>query len=149
MYPQPKGIASYGRVANTETNPLAQIVMLYDGAIKFLNMTARDIEANDLVAKGQHSGRALEIITYLQTILDFERGGAAAQSLDKLYRSITKLVLRASAELDPKLMRRAADLLAPVRDAWETNARNAAAAAVAPVRPANMEMRSAPISRAF
>jgi flagellar protein FliS len=122
MYGKLKGLASYGRVANGEANPLKQIVMLYDGAIKFLNLTAADIEKMDYVAKAEHSNRALDIINYLQSILDFERGGSVAQSLDDLYRSINVLILRASAELDADLMRKAADLLAPVRDAWEINA---------------------------
>jgi flagellar secretion chaperone FliS len=127
MYPQPKAIASYGRVANIETNPLTQVVMLYDGAIKFLSLTAQDIENKDIVAKAEHSNRALDIIHYLQSILDFDRGGSVAVSLDKLYRSVAVLILRASAELDPKLMRRAAELLKPVRDAWEANAQNSRA----------------------
>lgn len=122
MYRQPRALASYGRIANSETNPLKQIVMLYDGAIKFLNMTAADIEAGDLVQKAEHSNRALDIINYLHQILDFEKGGTVAESLDRLYRSVSVLILRASAELDPKLMRKAADLLVPVRDAWEINA---------------------------
>ena len=121
MYSKSNGLASYGKIANTETNPLKQIVMLYDGAIKFLNLTATDIENNDFVAKGEHSNRALDIINYLQSILDFERGGSVAVSLDHLYRSIIVLVLRASAELDASLMRKAAELLVPVRDAWEIN----------------------------
>ena len=122
MYTKPKALASYGKMANAETNPLKQIVLLYDGAIKFLNLTAVDIENNDLIAKAEHSNRALDIINYLQQILDFEKGGTVAESLDHLYRSITVLILRASVELDPALMRRAAELLVPVRDAWETNA---------------------------
>lgn len=121
MYQRNNALASYGRIANTETNPLKQIVMLYDGAIKFLNLTAADIEASDFVAKAEHSNRALDIINYLQSILNFERGGDVAPVLDNLYRRITVLVIRASAELDANLMRRAADLLVPVRDAWETN----------------------------
>ena len=127
MYKQPNALASYGRIANAETNPLKQIVMLYDGAIKFLNLTAADIEAKDYAAKAEHSTRALDIINYLQSILDFERGENIAATLDKLYRSIQVLVLRASAELDADLMRKAAELLAPVRDAWETNAEKLAA----------------------
>ena len=124
MNAQPKALASYGRIANTETNPLKQLVMLYDGAIKFLNLSAVDIEAEDYAAKGEHSNRALDIINYLQSILDFEKGGNVATSLDKLYRSLIVLILRASAELNADLMRRAAGLLQPVRDAWETNAQN-------------------------
>lgn len=124
MYARPKALANYGKIALSESNPLMQIVMLYDGAIKFLNLTADDIDSNNLVAKAEHSNRALDIINYLQTILDFERGGESAVILDKLYRSITVLVLRASAELDADLMRRAAELLVPVRNSWETNAKN-------------------------
>jgi len=146
MYPQPKALASYGRVANIDTNPLTQVVLLYDGAIKFLNLTAQDIENKDMVSKAEHSNRALDIINYLQSILDFERGGSVAVSLDKLYRSIVVLVLRASKELDPKLMRRAAELMIPVRDAWETNSRNTGAPQFE-VLPEGVEMMTAQINR--
>lgn len=125
MYSKPKGLASYGKIANTETDPLKQIVMLYDGAIKFLNLTADDIERQDIAAKAEHSTRALDIINYLQSILNFEKGADVAQTLDNLYRSVTNMVLRASAELDADLMRKAAGFLVPVRDAWETNAQKA------------------------
>lgn len=124
MYSRPKGLANYSRIANTETNPLKQIVMLYDGAMKFINLTAENIENLDFAAKAENSNRALDIINYLQSILDFEKGGEVAVSLDNLYRSITVLMLRASAELNAELMRKAAELLAPVRDAWEINAQN-------------------------
>ena len=128
MFKKSNALASYGKIANTESNPLKQIVMLYDGAIKFLNMTAADIEAEDFAARAEHSNRALDIINYLQSILNFEKGGDVAPALDNLYNRIRVLVMRASAELDADLMRRAADLLSPVRDAWETNAQKTCAA---------------------
>jgi flagellar protein FliS len=122
MYVQPKSLASYGKIANTESDPIRQVVMLFDGAIRFLNLTASDIEAMDFVAKAEHSTRALEIIGYLQSILDFETGREVAISLDRLYRSVTSMILRASAKPDADLMRQVVKLLVPVRDAWETNA---------------------------
>lgn len=121
MYSKPKALANYGKIANTESDPLKQIVMLYDGAIKFLNLTASDIDNKDLVAKAEHSTRALDIINYLRSILDFDRGGDVAPALDDLYSRLVVLILRASAELDADLMRQTAELLQPVRDAWETN----------------------------
>ncbi len=124
MYGRNKALASYGRVANTETNRLQQVVMLYDGAIKFLRLTASDIETGNLAAKAEHSNRALDIVSYLQSILDFERGGEAALIYDNLYNVVTAIIIRASAALDASEMRRAADLLAPVRDAWTTIAAN-------------------------
>jgi flagellar protein FliS len=125
MYAQPKAIASYGRIANTESDPIKQIVMLYDGAIRFLNLSADDIEAGDFAAKADHTNRAFDIINYLQSILDFDRGGDVAVSLDNLYGCVTLMVLRASAGCDADMMRRAGGLLSPVRDAWETNANSA------------------------
>lgn len=122
MYSNPKALSSYGKIANTETNPLKQIVMLYDGAIKFLNLTITDIENKDYVAKAEHSTRALDIINYLQSILDFEQGGEVAENLDNLYRHTVVIILRASGELDVDLMKQAIQLLQPVRDAWQTNA---------------------------
>lgn len=128
MYAQSKGIASYGRMANTETDPIRQIVMLYDGAIKFLNLTAADIDASDFAAKAEHSTRALDIISYLQSILDFEKGNEVAVNLDHLYRSITAMVLRANAKSDSASIRKASELLTPVRDAWRANSEIAAPA---------------------
>jgi flagellar secretion chaperone FliS len=122
MYAKPNALAAYSRIAGAETDPIKQIVMLYDGAIKFLNLSAGDIEAGDFIAKGEHSNRALDIVGYLQSILDFEKGGNVAANLDNLYRSVTALILKASAAPDPGTMRRAARLLTPVRDAWAANA---------------------------
>jgi flagellar protein FliS len=123
MYKRPNALATYNQVANLETNPIQQLVMLYNGAIKFLRLAATDIEAKDALAKAEHSSRALEIIGYLQSILDFERGQDVAPALDTLYSSVTAMILRASMKLDSQLMGRAADLLAPVCDAWAINAR--------------------------
>ncbi len=120
MYERRNALASYGRVANAEKDPMQQIVMLYDGTMKFLHLTAVDIETGDVVSKGEHVNRALDILNYLQGILDFESGGEVAQSLDKLYTLVSMKVLRASARLDADGMRSAAELLAPLRESWMT-----------------------------
>jgi len=122
MFAKPNALTAYGRVANAETDPIQQIVMLYDGGIKFLRIAADNIRSNDFQAKAEHTGRALDIINYLQTILDFERGGEVALALDKFYASITRMILRSSFALDAEMMDKSADLLVPMRDAWKVNA---------------------------
>ena len=109
---------AYGKMANTETDPLQQIVMLYDGAIKFLRLAAADIELGRMVEKAEHSNRVLDIIGYLQSILDFENGGEVALILDSFYSRLTLQILKASATLDTISMNHAAESLLPVRDAW-------------------------------
>jgi flagellar protein FliS len=118
MYGKSSAASSYGRVANSENDPLQQIVMLYDGAIKFLRLAAANIEAKDIPKKAEHVNRALDILNYLQSTLDFELGGDVAPMLDTLYTLVSMNILRASASLDAGGMRAAADLLRPVRDSW-------------------------------
>lgn len=127
MYGRQNALANYGKIANAETDPLRQLVMLYDGAVKFLRLAALDMESGDIAAKAEHSNRALDIIGYLQSVLDFERGGEVAPVLDVFYANLTVKILRASAALNAAEMRRAAELLLPVRDSWEamTNSGNA------------------------
>jgi flagellar protein FliS len=132
MYGKSSALASYGRVANSENDPLQQIVMLYDGAIKFMRLAATNIEAKDIPKKAEHVNRALDILNYLQGILDFENGGSVAQTLDSLYTLVSMKILRASATLDAKGMRAAADLLVPVRDSWTVVAASAKDDATAP-----------------
>lgn len=146
MYGRANAIGSYGRVANAEADPIQQIVMLYEGAIKFLRLAAFSIESRDIAAKAEQTDRALQIISYLQSILDFERGGDVAVSLNMLYTSVTQLTFSASARLDAAEMQRAADLLLPVRDAWVTNAR---AASSTPELPLAAQIPAQPRQIAF
>lgn len=123
MYPN-KGLAQYRQVASMGHNPIQQIAMLYEGAIRFLHLAALDIETKDMKAKAEHSNRALDILNYLRTILNFEVGGEAALALNNLYIEVTAIVLKASIQLNPGLMRRAAQLLMPVAEAWAINAQS-------------------------
>lgn len=124
MYGKNSALASYGKVANTETDPIQQIVMLYDGAIRFLRLASEDIENKRIAEKAHNVNRALDIINYLQGILDFNKAPEVANTLDRLYTAISMQVLQASAKLDATSMRAAADHLAPVRDSWTDIARS-------------------------
>lgn len=151
MYARQNALASYGRVANSETDPLRQIVLLYDGAVKFIRLAADDIQRGDLTAKAAHSNRALDIVGYLQSILDFERGGEVAPVLDQLYSHVTMQILRASAALDADDMRRAAEALRQVRDSWQTAATTASAPlnATVPSSPAPLAAKHTPFAVAL
>jgi flagellar secretion chaperone FliS len=115
--------------------------MLYDGAIKFLRLAAKNIEVRDIEGKLENTTRALDIISYLQGILDFERGGEVATSLDALYTMVNWTVLKASASLNASEMNRAADLLAPVRESWAINAKSGAAVSIPPAAGPNSGSR--------
>lgn len=138
MYGKPSALQNYGRIANSSGDPIEQIVMLYDGAIKFLRLAAKNIEIQDIEGKLENTNRALDIINYLQGILDFERGGDVAISLDALYTMVIWTVLKASASLSASDMNRAADLLVPVRDSWAINAKAGVSTSIPPSVGASM-----------
>ena len=148
MYAKTSALASYGRVANSEADPIQQLVMLYDGAIKFLRLAAQSVDARDIASKAEQTDRALQIVSYLQSILDFEKGGEVAVTFNALYINVTLVILNASAKLDSAEMLRAVELLMPVRDAWAANAAAAAAASM-PLPLAQGALASGQMSRSF
>lgn len=109
----------YQRMAVQTANPLRQITALYDGAVHFLNQAKAALEARDIAAKSEATGRALDIISYLRGILDFEQGGEIAHNLDRLYDYMTTRMLQASARLEVAPYEEVIGLLATLREGWE------------------------------
>ncbi len=79
------GIESYQRTAVSTQSRGRLIVMLYDGAIKFMKLAIQEIEAGNWAAKGQYLIRAQDIIAELNAVLDTEAGGEIARNLRRLY----------------------------------------------------------------
>lgn len=114
----PNRLFSYQQVASATSSRFDQIVQLYDGAIKFLMLAADDIKRKDAAAKAEHINRALAIVDYLRAILDLEKGGEVAQSLDQIYEYITHESLLAGAWLDAGRLESPLRSLRELRSAW-------------------------------
>jgi|WetSurMetagenome_2_1015567.scaffolds.fasta_scaffold113269_2 flagellar secretion chaperone FliS len=99
-------------------SPLELVVMLYDGALRFLLVAADATRRNDLVGKREGMSRATAIIAELQNTLNLQDGGEVAQSLDRMYTYITGRLLDANIKKDPAPIDEAIRLLRPLRDAW-------------------------------
>ncbi|NIA16805.1 MAG: flagellar export chaperone FliS, partial [Planctomycetes bacterium] len=79
------GIETYQETAVTTQTKGRLVVMLYDGAIKFLKLAIKEIEAKNPEAKGKYISKALDILFELNTVLDMDIGGEVAVNLRKLY----------------------------------------------------------------
>jgi flagellar protein FliS len=99
---------------------LELVVMLYDGAIRFLNDAQDAMARRDIRARHVALDKALAIIIHLQSTLDAERGGAISAELDRLYSYISGRLLEGAARNDPTAIVEASGLLANLRDAWHT-----------------------------
>jgi flagellar secretion chaperone FliS len=113
-----RGAQAYYQTQIQSQSPLELVVMLYDGALRFLQMAADGTRRNDLVAKREGMSRSMAILAELQNTLNLQEGGEVAQSLDHLYTYITSRLLDANVRKDPAPVDEAIRLLRPLRDAW-------------------------------
>src|SRR5437870_4598255 len=115
--------ALYKETAVNTASPTRLVVMLYEGAVRFLTRAATDIRNHDLVAKAESIRRALAIIQHLRLTLDTEKGQNMARELDRIYEYATSRVLEGSTKLDARAIEEAIKVLSDLLPAWEETAR--------------------------
>jgi flagellar protein FliS len=114
----PRGADAYRRTAVQSSSPLGLVVMLYDGAIRFV-LEARDaIARKDVSARTNAVSRALAIVAELQNTLNVKDGGEVAQELDRLYTYMSGRLLDVTAKADDEAAKEVHKLLTTLRDAW-------------------------------
>jgi flagellar protein FliS len=112
--------ASAYRDASVLTAPPERlVVMLYDGANRFLFQAAHAMRSGDLTLMNNRMQRAEAIITELRQTLDFEKGGEIATRLDAIYSFCQRHLLDARLKRDPDRIEQVMKLLAELRDAWD------------------------------
>jgi flagellar protein FliS len=110
--------AAYRSSSVMTASPAQLVVMLYDGAGRFLR------QAEIAAAEGawRHAGdrltRADAIVDELLITLDTEQGGEIAERLQGIYVFCKRLMIEARVAKDVEKIRRTAALLADLRDAW-------------------------------
>lgn len=113
------GITTYKNNAIGTQSSGQVIVMLYDGAIKFLRQAIAAIEAQQDAEKGECINRAQAIITELNICLDMEAGGEIAQNLRKLYNFMSVHINEANTKRDPQRIRDVIACLSDLNEGWK------------------------------
>jgi flagellar protein FliS len=112
-----RGAAAYRRMEAETRSPMELVVMLYDGAIRFMGEARQAIARNDVRARTEATRRTLDIVSELQNALNVKEGGDIARELDRLYTymgaRITD-VTRGDAAAADELYK----LLTTLREAW-------------------------------
>ncbi len=91
---------SYKQTQVETVNQGEIVVLLYDGAIRFLNQAKDRIEKKDFGGKGVAISRALDIIAELDSSLNMEKGGELSKNLHSLYLFASTCLLKANMKLD-------------------------------------------------
>ena len=109
---------AYKETAVTTQNPVKLVVMLYDGAIRFLNLAVLELERGNFVGKGQYISKAQAVLSELNTVLDMEAGGEIASNLRSLYLFMLRHLTQANIERDSQAIRDVITQLETLNDGW-------------------------------
>ena len=109
---------SYTQNAVLTAPPGRLVVMLYDGAIRFLRRGMLAMENGDPQRTNEALQRGEAIIDELLVTLDHEKGGEIAASLRDLYLFFRRHLNEARVEQDPEKIDTVVNLLDELRDAF-------------------------------
>jgi flagellar protein FliS len=117
-----QGTKQYRKVQTKTANKGNLILLLYRGAIKFMNKAIEQLESKDLEGKGNSLMRAQDIVLELMYSLDDKMLGERnplAVNLQSLYLYAYRRLVHANVHMDPKPIEEVIALLQNLLDAWE------------------------------
>ena len=94
------------------------IIMMYEGAVKFVNLAIEGVDNKDLSKKGIYINKAHDIVNELSLALDLKKGGEVAQKLESLYQFILHQLTLANIKSDRKALESILNVLTPLLEAW-------------------------------
>jgi len=118
----PAGKKQYEVYKDTEIQTADQgklILMLYDGAIRFLNIAIDNMDFRKYDIVNNNIIKAQDIITELMLSLNMDQGGEIAKNLFNIYAYMKKRLLEGNIRKDPAILQEVVKHLTTLRSAWE------------------------------
>lgn len=110
---------AYQRAAVSTMDQRKMILMLHDGAIKFLTIAADKQRKKDNYAAHTNILRGKSIITELMSSLNMEEGGDIAVNLKRLYFYMFHELIDANLKKEPERTEGVVSLLRDLRSGWQ------------------------------
>jgi flagellar secretion chaperone FliS len=114
--------ASYKKVATQTATPAQLVIMLYDGALRFLNCALAGFNAEDPIEFNQAINnnilRAQAIIQELNNSLDMAAGGEFSSRMRALYHYLDRRLQESNLRKERFGLEEAVKHLTLLRDAW-------------------------------
>ena len=112
-------VNKYKKTEVTTADQGKLILMMYDGAIKFIEIAKIKLKENDMAGKGVYISKAEGVISELMASLNIEGGGEIALSLEKLYAFINRQLRIANVNKDIKPLDISVKLLKTLKEGWD------------------------------
>ncbi len=114
---------SYRQISAHTASPGQLVLMLYDGAIRFLEKSLSGFDMDDPVDYNQTINnnllRAQSIISELSSTLNMDQGGQLAHTLRRLYSYMDDRLTESNLRKTPDGIRDTISRLTVLRDAWQ------------------------------
>jgi flagellar secretion chaperone FliS len=111
--------SAYKSVQVTTTDRGRLLLMMYEGAIKFLKQAKMGLEDGDLPKFCRFLSKGQAIIAELMNTLDFEKGGTIARDLDRLYDFMLFYLTEANLHRDTQRITKVIGLLDIIYGAYK------------------------------
>ncbi len=108
----------YRKSAVTGASPLQLVVMLYDGALRFMEAGRFAMVRKDLETQNDKLQRAQRIVTELMASLDMQRGGELSKNLFGIYSYVLNELVEANLTDKPEPLDRSIKIISDLRDSW-------------------------------
>jgi flagellar protein FliS len=112
----------YRKTATTTASPGELVLMLFDGALRFMAAAELGFEEDNFARRNEqiHNNilRTQAIITELQATLNIEKGGEFSENLYRLYDFMQDHLNQANREKNVSKIKTVATFMQDIRDAW-------------------------------
>lgn len=113
-----KYLDEYRRSSVMGASPVGLVVMLYDGALRYIDGARVALEQRNHFEKNAQIQKAQQVVSELMCCLDMERGGEIARSLLALYAYIYNQLIQANVSDDVAALDSSRHVLEQLRSAW-------------------------------
>ena len=114
----PKAFDEYRKSSVNGASPVALVVMLYDGCLRFMETGRLAMGRRDLEAQNVALQRAQKIVLELMSALDLRKGGEVASNLMALYSYVLGELVSANCEDKPGGIENAIRTMTELRQGW-------------------------------
>ncbi len=122
--PKNQGLKDYKEMAILSAKPERLILMLYDGALRFLRQAIKGLEEKNLEFAHNNLIRTQNILTELIASLNFDKGGEIAFNLLRIYECMHYTLVQANVKKTPEPARKIYEQIKTLRDSWDAALKN-------------------------
>lgn len=118
MASQSSQVDQYRKSAVNGASPLQLVIMLYDGAFKFIANGRRAMANGDTFEQNKQIQKAQRIVAELISCLDMKKGGEIAENLMALYTFCYNKLVESNLGDNPEGLDQVTEVLSNLRVSW-------------------------------